>query len=148
MLTASGTKRPPNGARRVRSEWTPRQVAEALWGYTQMGADASVGYLRGTSDAEEGRGSIYVPGAPIEMLAARKCDIELAISHVGMCHDLNWCKALTLYFLRGFGDSRHCAPRLGVHQTTAARWVRSGVREVAIFLCGYTAAGEEIMEHI
>ena len=58
MRTASGTEASPQGVRRVRSVWTPKQVADALIGYSQMSDDAAAGYLRGTLDAENGSATI------------------------------------------------------------------------------------------
>jgi len=148
MAARSGTADASHQAvRRVRSEWTPKQVAEALIGYSQMADDAGAGYLRGALDAENGRATIYVPGAPIEMLAARRCDIELAVEHLHARHP-DQAEAVILYYLRGWTDYRLCGDRLGVSHMAAYRRVRWGVREIARFLCGYEAAGEEVMEHI
>ena len=148
MAARSGTADASHqGVRRVRSEWTPKQVAEALIGYSQMADDAGAGYLRGALDAENGRATIYVPGAPIEMLAARRCDIELAVKHLH-ARSPDQAEAVVLYYLRGWFDYRLCADRVGVSRMTTFRLVQRGVREIARFLCGYEAAGEEVMEHI
>jgi hypothetical protein len=148
MAARSGTADArPEGVRRVRSEWTPKQVADALLGYSQMADDASAGYLRGALDTENGRATIYVAGAPIEMLAARRCDIELAVKHLHTCH-AEQAKAVILYYLRGWFDYRHCAARIGTSRMTAFRLVQRGARRIACFLCGYEEAGEEIGEFL
>lgn len=147
MVTDAASNAGVRRVSRIRSDWTPRQVAEALEGYSQMSSDASVGYLRGTADAEAGRATVYVPGAPIEMLSARKCDIELAVKDL-YDYDPQQAKAVVLYYLRGFFDYHLCASRLGCHYDTAYRRCRWGVRRIAHFLCGYPGAREEVMDHL
>ncbi len=129
---------------RNRSTWTPRDVANALMGYTQLAADTSAGLIRAVRLDD---GAYQSCGrSPIERDAARKADIELAIERLPVHIE----RVMALYFLRGLHSCRYVADAMKgeIGYVTVSRRRKRGIALVASDLCQSDQAGSEIFEYI